>query len=233
MIETTIIIPTLNESENIDILLERVFTVKNNRHLCFNVLFVDSASSDNTCDCVEKWCNTGEVELLRLEKNIGLAGAVITAAKRATATYILVMDADLSHPPEAIPDLLQPLFEKNYDMVIGSRYIVGGSTPDWPLSRKISSKIATIPALCFCDVHDPLAGFFAVQRQKLVDLPGTVPGFKVGLAILAEYGKDLRVKEIPIEFSDRDFGESKMNRAVAFDYLKQLVSLASQRFKER
>ena len=233
MNSVTVIVPTLNESENIDILLKRLLAVKNTRHIDFDILFVDSASTDNTCDCVKKWHDSAGVELLSLEKNIGLAGAVIAAAKKAEADNVLVLDADLSHPIEAIPDLLQPLFENTHDMVIGSRYVAGGSTPDWPLSRKISSKIATIPALFFCDVRDPLAGFFAVQRWRLLELPGTVPGFKIGLAVLAEYGKNLRVKEIPIEFSDRDFGESKMNRGVVFDYLKQLVTLSVQKLRKR
>ena len=233
MNSVTVIVPTLNESENIDILLGRLLAVKSTQKIDFEILFVDSASTDNTCDCVKKWHEPAGVELLSLDKNVGLAGAVIAAVQKAETTFILVMDADLSHPPEAIPDLLRPLFENTHDMVIGSRYIVGGSTPDWPLSRRISSKIATIPALFFCDVHDPLAGFFAVQRQRLLELSGTVPGFKIGLAVLAEYGKELRVKEIPIEFSDRDFGESKMNRGVAFDYLKQLVILSTKRLRKR
>jgi dolichol-phosphate mannosyltransferase len=109
----------------------------------------------------------------------------------------------------------------------------GGATPDWPLSRRLSSRIATLPALLFCIVKDPLAGFFAVERKRLIDLPGRVPGFKIGLAILAEYGRDLRVKEIPIEFRDRDFGESKMNRRVVFEYLWQLVGLAGRRIFRR
>ena len=102
--------------------------------------------------------------------------------------------------------------------------------PGWPFSRKISSRIATIPAKFFCNVQDPLAGYFAVKRSLLLGLPESIPGFKIGLAVLAEYGRDLRVKEIPIEFNDRNFGESKMNRTVVVDYLKQLLSLTASRF---
>jgi hypothetical protein len=74
-------------------------------------------------------------------------------------------------------------------------------------------------------VKDPLAGFFAVQRRRLTDLSDSVPGFKIGLAILAEYGNTIRVTEIPIEFRDRDYGYSKMNYRVALAYLKQLIAL--------
>lgn len=229
----TVIVPTLNEAENVDLLLEGIVRLRQSAKLDFDVLFVDSASTDKTCEKVREWQNRAPVSLVRREFNVGLAGAVIAGAKQTESTFVLVMDADLSHPAEAIPDLLQPLFDGTHDMVIGSRYAKGGSTPDWPMSRKISSKIATFPALCFCDVKDPLAGFFAVERRRLAELSKSVPGFKIGLAILAEYGKELRVKEIPIEFRDRDYGESKMNRGVALDYLKQLFGLTIRCLKKR
>ncbi len=229
MSHITIIVPTLNEEANIDLLLARIFQVRRSSHLEFDVLFVDSASRDCTCERVRAWQDREPVRLLSRNTNVGLAGAVIAGAGITDAIFVVVMDADLSHPPEAIPDLLRPLLAETHDMVIGSRYVAGGSMPDWPLSRKLSSHLATFPALFFCDVHDPLAGFFALQRRLLVELPGPVPGFKIGLAVLAEYGRDLRVMEIPIEFRDRDYGESKMDRRVAIEYLQQLISLAARR----
>lgn len=225
MNKVTIIIPTLNEEENVDFLLERVFKVQDEAHLDFDVLFVDSASVDKTCECVKKWQNTRPVSLLRRDVNVGLAPAVIAAAHEVETEYVLVMDADLSHPPEKIPSLLAPLLDGQYDMVIGSRYVKGGATPDWPFARKLSSRLATLPALCFCSVKDPLAGFFALKRKLITELPAEVPGFKIGLAVLAEYHKTIRVKEIPIEFRDRDYGQSKMNNRVVYDYLRQLRGL--------
>ena len=233
MTTITIIIPTLNEAENVDILLEEILQVRRDSQLEFEVLFVDSASLDGTGDRVEAWQDRGWVRLLRRGVNVGLAGAVIAGAKATEARLVVVMDADLSHPPEAIPNLLAPLLAGTHDMVIGSRYVAGGATPDWPLSRRLSSRLATIPARMFCKVKDPLAGFFAVERRRLVELPGEVPGFKIGLAILAEYNPELRVKEIPIVFRDRDFGESKMNRRVVLDYLRQLIGLGLRRLFRR
>lgn len=229
MTTITLIVPTLNEADNIDLLLKRVLSTRQSCGIDFDILFVDSASTDGTCDRVLDRRKGDAVQLLRLDTNMGLAGAVIAGAKYTDSEYVLVMDADLSHPPEVIPKLIGPLLEGTDDMVIGSRYVEGGSVPDWPFSRKLFSRIATLPALFFCGVKDPLAGFFAVERRKLTELSDSVPGFKIGLAILAEYGKELRVTEIPIEFRDRDFGESKMNYRVAFDYLKQLISLAFKR----
>ena len=231
----TIIVPTLNEAENVDLLLERVLSIRKSCNLDFDILFVDSASSDGTCDRVLEWQKRAPVRLLQNDIDMGLAGAVIAGANFTDSTYVLVMDADLSHPPELIPQLLQPLLDGTHDMAIGSRYVEGGSIPDWPFLRKLSSRIATFPALFFCEVKDPLAGFFAVQRNCLTELSDSVPGFKIGLAILAEYGKSLRVTEIPIEFRDRDYGKSKMNYWVALYYLKQLIHLVFKRLggKER
>ncbi|MBU1565619.1 MAG: polyprenol monophosphomannose synthase [Proteobacteria bacterium] len=233
MPKVTIIVPTLNEEANIDLLLQRIFQVRRSCQMEFDVLFVDSASKDRTCERVRAWQDREPVRLLSRDTNVGLAGAVIAGAGITDAPFVVVMDADLSHPPEAIPDLLRPLLAGTHDMIIGSRYVAGGSMPDWPLSRKLSSRLATFPALFFCDVQDPLAGFFALQRRWLVELPGPVPGFKIGLAVLAEYGRDMRVKEIPIEFRERDCGESKMDRRVALEYLQQLVDLTVQRLRRR
>lgn len=225
----TVLVPTLNEEPNVDLLVESILGVRASCDLDFDILFVDSASSDETCQKILAWATRGPVSLLQMDVNVGLAGAVIAGAKHLLSDFILVMDADLSHPPEAIPRLLGPLKSGSCDMVIGSRYIQGGSTPDWPFTRKLSSKLATLPALLFCDVRDPLAGFFAVRREKIINLPGRIPGFKIGLALIAEYGKGFRVTEVPIEFRDRDYGESKMGKRVVFDYCRQLVSIAFSR----
>jgi len=222
----TVIVPTLNEALNIDILLEQVLTVRKDAGLDFDVLFVDSASVDGTGEKVLAWRDKAPVDLLQQGKRSGLASAVIDGARMSKSDIVLVMDADLSHPPGAIPLLLQPLLDGQYDMVIGSRYVSGGDTPEWPRSRRISSRLATVPAMLFTDVRDPLAGFFAVQRWRLADLPNDVPGFKIGLAVLAEYGRELRVKEVPIVFRDRNYGKSKMNGKVVFDYLRQVALLA-------
>ncbi len=163
MCAVSIIVPTLNEAENIDYLLERVFQVKRSFSLDFDVLFVDSASSDATCEKVAGWQKREDVSILKRQNNDGLAKAVVAAAGIARGEFVVVMDADLSHPPEVLPELIEPLLDGSWDMVIGSRYTTGGSTPDWPLSRKICSKLATLPAQLFTHVKDPLAGFFGLK----------------------------------------------------------------------
>jgi len=229
MSSVSIIIPTLNEAENIDYLLERVFRVKRSFCLDFDVLFVDSASSDDTCKKVAGWQKREDVSLLRRQTDDGLAEAVVAAACTANGKFVVVMDADLSHPPEVLPELIKPLLDGSWDMVIGSRYTVGGSTPDWPLRRRVASKLATVPARIFTHVKDPLAGYFAVECARVQSLKGSVRGFKIGLEILVAGGRELRVKEVPIEFCERSYGVSKMTHGVALDYLIQLLVLVKRR----
>ena len=223
----------MNEEENVDLLLERIFKVRRSCGLEFDVLFVDSVSNDHTRERVRAWQDREPVRLLSRDTDFGLAGAVIAGAKITDATFVVVMDADLSHPPEAIPDLLRPLLAGTHDMIIGSRYVAGGSVLNWPLARKISSRLATFPARFFCNVQDPLAGFLALQRRLLAELPCVVPGFKIGLAVLAEYGAQLRVMEIPIQFKDRDYGKSKMDGRIALEYIQQLGDLTVRKLARK
>lgn len=229
MYSVSVIVPTLNEAENIDFLLERLFRVKSSCSLDFDVLFADSDSSDTTCEIIAGWQKRENVSLLHCQTGGGLADAVIAAAGKACGEFVVIMDADLSHPPEILPELIKPLVDDSCDMVIGSRYIKGGSTPDWSIFRKISSRLATIPARLFTNVKDPLAGLFVVKRSILQDLTDSVRGFKIGLEILVAGGRTLRVKEVPIEFRDRRYGVSKMNGNVVLDYMKQILTLMNTR----
>ena len=222
----SIIIPTYNEAENIDLLLERIFAVKELQRLDYEVVFSDGASTDETCRLVEKWLECGRVKLVRAQENEGLSAAVMAGAREGSGEFAVVMDADLSHPPEMIPALVEPLISGDYDMAIGSRYTTGGDTPEWPLPRRISSKIATFPARMWTDVKDPLAGFIAVRRTRLAEMNRQVCGFKIGLELLATGENDLRIKEIPIIFRDRCYGTSKMSFMVMVDYCRQLLMLA-------
>lgn len=221
----SIIIPTRNEAENIDALLQRIFAVPGLQEYDIEVIFSDGASSDETCACIRKWQRTHPVELLCRAVNEGLSAAVLAGAQHASGDIVVVMDADLSHPPEVIPHLLKPLVDGTSDMTIGSRYCLGGATPDWPLGRRIASRLATLPARLFTHVQDPLAGFFALRRERLVHLSRSVSGFKIGFEILATAEAGFRVREFPIIFHDRSYGSSKMNGAVILAYCRQLLGL--------
>ena len=222
----SILVPTYNEAENIDLLLTRIFAVEELRGVDVEVVFSDGASTDETRACIREWQGTHAVRLVESDVNRGLSAAVIAGAKVARGDYVVVMDADLSHPPEKIPELLKPLLNGAHDMVIGSRYIKGGSTPDWPFSRRACSRLATLPARIFTDVKDPLAGFIAVSRERLLKLTREICGFKFGLELLLTGSQPFSVTEVPITFHDRRYGESKMSFRVILDYFHQLLILS-------
>lgn len=226
MASVSIIVPTLNEAENIDELLSRISRCCLSQPYDLEVVIVDDASTDNTCDRVEKNPTGLSVRLLRRAGKRGLAGAIVDGAAVATGDIALVMDADLSHPPEAITDLLSPLLNGACGMAIGSRYIPGGSTPDRTLFRKITSRTATLLARPFCDVKDPMSGFFAVRRNRIAGLQKNVSGFKIGLELLASGEDSMRITEVPIEFHDRRRGTSKLGTRIIWEYLQQLLKLA-------
>ncbi len=227
--QVSIVIPTLNEAENIYPLLTRIFDMQKMADVSLEVVIVDDSSTDGTREKVRTWETEYPVTLICRETKEGLAGAVIEGARAARGEVVVVMDADLSHPPEIVPQLIGPVLENTHDMVIGSRYTKGGSTPDWPVSRKIASKLATLPARILTDPRDPLAGFFAVKRQYLADLDKAVSGFKIGLEVLVAGKGKLRVAEVPIAFYDRYRGKSKMNRNIIFEYFHQVLGLCGAR----
>ncbi len=227
----SVIIPTLNESENIEAVTARVFENMS----CFDVeiIVVDDGSTDGTPEKVRALGANQPVRLLeRKNAKDGLAGAVMAGAKLAASDVVVVMDADLSHPPERLPELVRPVLEGSKDMIIGSRYAKGGSTPEWPWKRRMMSRAASALAWPLTDVHDSLSGFFAVRRQLLADIPADASGFKIALELLVRGGDTLRVGEIPITFRDRTHGQSKMGTRVIFTYFERLLALCGWRTSE-
>lgn len=223
----TVILPTLDEVESIDGAVAAVLKVCEMASLDFEVLVVDDASTDGTRERVRAWESADRrVHLLVREGERGLAGAVLAGARFASGDVVVVMDADLSHPPEAVPALVNPVLEGACDMVIGSRYVPGGAMPGWPWSRRVLSRGAAALARLLVDARDPCSGFFAVRRETLLEM-GTAPGgFKIGVELLARFRLGRRVKEIPITFRPRARGYSKLGAREVLAYLAQLVDLA-------
>ncbi|MFH1092604.1 MAG: glycosyltransferase family 2 protein [Candidatus Omnitrophota bacterium] len=227
MPDVSVIIPTLNESANIDPLLTRILkSLKPTSSLDLEIIVVDDGSTDGTRECVQKWESDYPVRLLARNSERGLATAILSGAKTAKGNIIVIMDADLSHPPEKIPQLVEPIMAGSHDMVIGSRYIPGGSTPGWSVLRRFCSRSATFIAKPLTDANDPMSGFIAVRREILLNLNKNIAGFKIGLELLVSGGSALRVTEIPIEFHDRQKGKSKIGLKIIWAYLHQIVRLA-------
>ena len=222
----TIVIPTLNEAENIDPLLSAVRESTRGEPFDTEVIVVDDGSTDGTRSRVAAWAKDDGIVLLERDRQRGLAGAVLAGAARARGEVIVVMDADLSHPPERIPELVRPILEGRSDMVIGSRYVQGGSTPGWPRVRRIMSRAASCLAWPLVHVRDPMSGFFAVRRERLLEAPVEATGYKIGLEVMARCGESLRTAEVPIIFTDRQRGQSKLGPGQIFAYLDRLRALA-------
>jgi dolichol-phosphate mannosyltransferase len=225
----TVIVPTLNESENIPTLLKRIAASLRVAELDADILVVDGGSTDGTPQVVQMYGGDFPVRLLKTQGRGGLAQDVIQAARVARGEIVAVMDADLSHPPEKLPELLYPVLRSHCDMTIGSRHVPGGSTPDWPWYRKVASRCGAVLSLPFVDVKDPMSGFFAVDRNTLIELGQKAKGFKIGLEILARGGDSLSVREIPIEFRDRQAGETKFGPGQVLEYFQQLGRLSGGR----
>lgn len=212
----SLVIPTLNEVDNIAPLLARIERCDPGPD---EIIFVDDGSTDGTRECIRSFASSVPIQLIeRAAPLFGLAGAVMAGARAAAGDLLVVMDADLSHPPERIEDLLDPLFEGRADMVIGSRYVAGASTPGWPVWRKILSRVAAGLAYPLTGVHDSMCGFFAMPRNLLLELAPSATGFKIAFEAIAHGGRNLRVLEVPIVFRDRARGISKMTFGVALLY---------------
>jgi len=213
---TSIVIPTFNEVQNLHKIIETIFNVFRKNNLKVEVLIVDDNSPDRTWHVAEKLKDNYNIRVLRRVDKRGLSSAVIDGFKLANGEIIGVMDADLSHPPEKIPDLIKPIMSGESDYVIGSRYIKGGGIVNWPLLRRFSSKTAGILVSGLTKVKDPMSGFFFLKKDVIEGVNLSPKGFKIGLEILVK-GNYKSVKEIPIIFTNRKHGVSKLNLSVITD----------------
>ena len=213
----SIIVPTLNEEENIAPLVAQITACA----VPFReILFVDDHSTDATREKIRALEKSQQIRLIEQDgAKLGLASAIMSGARSAQGEILLVMDADLSHPPERIKDLLAPLFAGSADLVVGSRYVKGGSTPGWPMWRRIMSRVAAALAYPLTGVHDSMGGFFAIPRSRLLALAPPTSGFKIVFEAIVHGKGTLRVHEIPIAFCDRVRGKSKMSLDIALRFL--------------
>ena len=220
----SIIVPTYKEVESLPLLLARIDELRNRARLDCEVLIMDDNSQDGTTELIASkalpW-----VRLVVRTTDRGLSPAVVDGLRLATKEYVVVMDADLSHPPEKIPEMIGTL-EQGSEFVIGSRYVAGASTDEsWGLLRWINSKVATLMARPFSRVADPMSGFFAFRRTLLDRAQALNPiGYKIGLELLVKCGVT-RAAEVPIHFAQRQKGESKLSFKEQLRYIQHLRRL--------
>jgi dolichol-phosphate mannosyltransferase len=227
MPDLTVVIPTFNETENIEPLIAGLETVLENTD--WEVIFVDDDSPDGTAERVHKLgLEDHRVRCLRRVGRRGLSSACIEGMLVSEAPYMAVMDADLQHDESVLPDMLAKLRDEPFDVVVASRYVGGGSSKDGlgPV-RAAGSKLANFlsRAITRQKLTDPMSGFFMIKREVLEKSVKSLygKGFKILLDIVSSYSGTLRVAEVPYDMRARAQGESKLDSSVVTDFLLMLL----------
>jgi len=225
----SIIVPTYNEAASLPILAERLGTSLGGRD--WELVVVDDGSPDGTADIAERLAPRLPVRVVRRSQKSGLASAVMAGFTAARGDLLVVMDADLSHPPEVVPALVDAVVG-GADLAVGSRYVRGGGTADWPLRRRVVSRVACILGNLLVPVRDATSGFFALRRAAIDDVRLNAIGFKIGFEVIAR-GRFRKIVEVPYVFRDREHGASKFGRREIAQYLVQLGQVARDKALRR
>jgi len=232
MRDVLIIIPTYNEIENI----ENIIISTINLYPTINILIVDDNSPDLTSKKVEdlKPKFNDQLFLLKRLKKEGLGTAYVAGFKWALKNkfnYVFEMDADLSHNPKDIKRILEPMLENNYDVSIGSRYIEGINVVNWPLSRIILSYTASqyVQLITRMNIKDSTSGYICYKKSVLesIDLDNikfTGYAFQIEMKYKS-YLKNFKIIEVPIIFSDRLFGVSKLNGSIISEAIFGVIAM--------
>jgi dolichol-phosphate mannosyltransferase len=221
----SVVVPTLEEAVGIESFLERLLPVVVG--LPGEVVLVDDNSSDGTAELARRAIGEHGQVVVRAGPP-SLAGAVIEGWELAQAPVVAVIDADLSHPPELLPQLVEAV-EAGADVAVATRYMPGGGTRGWPLRRQVVSRCASLLARSLTAARDPLSGFLALRRDLIHEVQLDPRGWKIGLEVLAR-APWAQVAEVPYVFRDRAQGKSKFGRQAVTDYLWHLGRLHRARW---
>jgi len=226
MLELTIVVPALNERENIRPLLERIEAAMAGME--WEVMFVDDDSTDGTADLIREISRQDpRVRAMQRIGRRGLSTACIEGMLASAAPYMAVMDADMQHDERVLPEMLRTLKDGNRDLVIGSRNLKPGGMGEFAASRLSLSRLGAWLSnmVCGCEITDPMSGFFVVDRRFFMEvahrLSGT--GFKILVDLVASSKRPVRFVEVPYVFRARVHGTSKLDLSVAVEYLLLLA----------
>lgn len=227
-----LVVPTYNERERLPELVRAIFAAYDAGGVAGELVIVDDNSPDGTGDVADELARSFPITVLHRAGKLGLGTAVIEGFGAASAQIVGVIDADLSHPPVLVPRMLEIMQAQGADLVIGSRYIPGGGTRNWEMSRVLMSKCACLLARGLTPVRDATSGFFLMHRERARGVTISAGGFKICLELLIRSEPTL-VVEVPYVFTGRTVGESKMNWKEAAGYLRQLRDLHAYRRARR
>ena len=227
MLDLAIILPTLNERGNLAPLVERIVAAMGSG-IGWEVIIVDDDSRDGTADEARALALIdARVRVIQRIGRRGLASAAIEGFCATAAPFVAVMDADHQHDPALLPAMLASLRAGEAEVCVASRFMPGASTAGWdaPERERLSAFANRVARrLTGVELSDPMSGYFmlpaATARALVPRLSGI--GFKILLDLLATSDRPLRVKEFPLQFAARRTGESKLDRAILFDFLAGL-----------
>ncbi|MGB9759856.1 MAG: polyprenol monophosphomannose synthase [Thermoproteota archaeon] len=228
-VQLSILLPTYMEAETLPKLIEELEKIL--KHINFEIIVIDDNSPDGTAEVAEKLRKKFKnVNVIRRYGKFGLGSAVVEGLRVARAKLIVVMDADLQHPPEVLPIMLKKLKE-GYEVVIASRYVEGGKIDGLSLWRRLISKGATVLAhLLFPKIRciaDPLSGYFAFDKDTIHGVELNPISYKILLEILIK-GRYTKFCEVPYSFRRRTEGRSKFGLHEMLHYLRHLYALVKE-----
>jgi dolichol-phosphate mannosyltransferase len=225
--ELSVIVPTYNERDNVPILVELL--KRTLEDVSWEVIFVDDNSPDGTAAAVRALgAADNRVRCIRRIGRRGLAGACIEGMMSSQARYVAVLDADMQHDETLLAAMLERIRKGDVDVVVGSRYIPGGSADSFTSKRRFMSRLSHVAArmITKVDLNDSGSGFFMIRRDKVEELAPRLSsqGFKLLLDIMTTARGTLRAAELPYTFRERQHGESKLDSQVILDFAALLVA---------
>lgn len=233
----SVVLPTYNERENIEEVLRRLVKSLNGYGEAYEIIVVDDNSPDGTAEAAERIARElGRIKVVKRYGVRGLASAVFEGLRKASGDVVVVMDADLQHPPEMVPSLVSLVHKLNYDIAIASRYARGSRVSGWSFPRRVLSKLGVLLARLLLPearvTSDPLSGFFALRRDLVPNAVASGRGFKVLLPLLKhalQENPTLRVVDVSFTFHPRSRGKSKLGIGTVVSDLLQLLRLSGYR----
>jgi len=230
MTTVSIILPTYNEADNMKLIIPKISEVMNRRNLPFEIVIVDDDSPDGTAEVASGMATYFPVRVHLRKNERGLATAVMKGIELANGEILVIMDADMSHPVEMLPFMIEPIMEGICGATVGSRYTEGGGSENWPWIRRVISLGAGYLARGVTSLSDPTSGFMAIRKTLLEGVRLDPVGWKIVLEVVVKANPSL--KEIPIYFADRIKGESKLSMNAQLDYLRHLWKLYHFRHRD-
>lgn len=225
-IKISVILSTYNERDNLKAMVEGI---DDTLRKAYEIILVDDNSPDNTFELAQQLAEDYPINPLKRSGKFGLASAIVYGFDHASGDILVVLDADLQHPPGLMRELVR-LIAEGYDITVASRYLRGREIKNWSKSRGLISKVAYILARPLVNITDPMSGYFCLRREVIDGLKFNAVGFKILLEILVK-SKYRKIKEVPYTFGARQDGKSKFNYQEVFKYLWLLTSLYGYRLR--